>query len=54
MENRVIPESQRKVYKELGGTPHLDQNYTVYGEVVKGIEMVDTIAAVKNHQQIVR
>jgi peptidyl-prolyl cis-trans isomerase B (cyclophilin B) len=47
MENRVIPESQRKVYKELGGTPHLDQNYTVYGEVVKGIEMVDKIAAVK-------
>ena len=47
MENRVIPESQRKVYKELGGTPHLDQNYTVYGEVVQGIEMVDTIAAVK-------
>ncbi len=47
MENRVIPESQRKVYKEHGGTPHLDQNYTVYGEVVKGIEMVDTIAAVK-------
>jgi peptidyl-prolyl cis-trans isomerase B (cyclophilin B) len=47
MENRVIPEWQRKVYKELGGTPHLDQNYTVYGEVVKGIEMVDTIAAVK-------
>lgn len=47
MDNRVIPESQRKVYKELGGTPHLDQNYTVYGEVVKGIEMVDKIAAVK-------
>jgi len=47
MNGRIIPESQRKVYKELGGTPHLDQNYTVYGEVVKGIEMVDTIAAVK-------
>jgi len=47
MNNRVIPESQRKVYKELGGTPHLDQNYTVYGEVVKGIEMIDEIAAVK-------
>jgi cyclophilin family peptidyl-prolyl cis-trans isomerase len=47
MNNRVIPESQRKVYKELGGTPHLDQNYTVYGEVVKGMEMIDTIAAVK-------
>ena len=47
MNGRIIPESQRKVYKELGGTPHLDQNYTVYGEVVKGIEMVDTIAAIK-------
>ena len=47
MENRVIPESQRKVYKEHGGTPHLDQNYTVYGEVVKGMEMIETIAAVK-------
>jgi peptidyl-prolyl cis-trans isomerase B (cyclophilin B) len=47
MENRVIPESQRKVYKEIGGSPHLDQAYTVYGEVVMGIEMVDAIAAVK-------
>lgn len=47
MENRVIPESQRKVYKEIGGTPHLDQAYTVYGEVIMGIEMVDAIAAVK-------
>lgn len=47
MNGRIIPESQRKVYKELGGTPHLDQNYTVYGEVVSGIEMVDAIAGVK-------
>jgi len=44
MNGRIIPDSQRKVYKELGGTPHLDQNYTVYGEVVSGIEMIDTIA----------
>jgi cyclophilin family peptidyl-prolyl cis-trans isomerase len=35
------------VYKTLGGIPHLDQNYTVFGEVVQGIEMIDTIAAVK-------
>lgn len=47
MNGRIIPESQRRVYKELGGTPHLDQNYTVYGEVVSGIEMVDAIAGVK-------
>jgi peptidyl-prolyl cis-trans isomerase B (cyclophilin B) len=47
MNGRIIPESQRKVYKETGGTPHLDQRYTVYGEVVSGIEMVDAIAVVK-------
>lgn len=47
MNGRIIPESQRKVYKEIGGTPHLDQNYTVYGEVVGGIEMIDAIAEVK-------
>lgn len=40
-----IPEWQRVVYKTLGGTPHLDRNYTVYGEVVKGIELIDKIAS---------
>lgn len=39
-----VPEWQRQVYKTIGGAPHLDQNYTVYGEVVKGLEMVDAIA----------
>ena len=39
-----LPEWQRQVYKTMGGAPHLDRNYTVYGEVVKGLEMVDTIA----------
>lgn len=47
MQGRQIPAWQREVYKTKGGTPHLDQNYTVYGEVVKGLEMVDAIAAVK-------
>ncbi|SNT12352.1 peptidyl-prolyl cis-trans isomerase B (cyclophilin B) [Ekhidna lutea] len=41
-----IPEYQREVYRTLGGTPHLDQNYTVFGEVVKGMNVVDSIAAV--------
>jgi cyclophilin family peptidyl-prolyl cis-trans isomerase len=40
-----IPDYQREAYKTLGGVPHLDRNYTVYGEVVKGLEMVDNIAA---------
>ena len=42
----TIPESQREVYRTLGGTPHLDQNYTVFGEVIAGMEVVDSIAAV--------
>lgn len=47
LKGRKIPASQREVYKTLGGIPHLDQNYTVYGEVVQGIELIDRIAAVK-------
>lgn len=46
LNGRKIPPGQRLVYKTLGGTPFLDQNYTVFGEIVKGIEMVDSIAAV--------
>jgi len=41
-----IPEDQRQVYKTLGGVPHLDQGYTVFGEVVKGLDVLDKIAAV--------
>ncbi|PZR29321.1 MAG: peptidylprolyl isomerase [Citrobacter freundii] len=44
---RKIPADQREVYKTIGGTPHLDQNYTVFGRVVKGLDVVDTIAAVE-------
>lgn len=42
----TIPKSQRDIYKTIGGTPHLDQNYTVYGEVINGMDVVDRIAAV--------
>jgi peptidyl-prolyl cis-trans isomerase B (cyclophilin B) len=37
-------ESQATLYKTIGGTPHLDGSYTVFGEVIKGLEIVDAIA----------
>lgn len=40
-----IPQYQREIYKTIGGTPQLDQNYTIFGEVVYGLETVDKIAA---------
>lgn len=43
--NRKLPAEQREVYKTIGGVPHLDQGYTVFGEVVKGLDVVDKIAA---------
>jgi peptidyl-prolyl cis-trans isomerase B (cyclophilin B) len=38
-------DAQLQTYKELGGTPSLDMNYTVFGEVIYGLEVVDKIAA---------
>jgi len=47
LNGRKIPAEQREVYKTIGGIPHLDQGYTVYGEVVKGLDVLDKIAAVQ-------
>lgn len=44
---RKIPVEHRQVYTSIGGTPHLDQGYTVFGEVVKGLDVIDKIAAVQ-------
>lgn len=47
MNGRKFTPEQREAYTTIGGTPHLDQNYTVFGEVVKGLDVVDKIAAVQ-------
>lgn len=41
--------ARRMTYKMLGGTPNLDMNYTVFGEVESGIEVVDQIAQVQKN-----
>jgi len=38
---------QRKAYKEIGGTPFLDMDYTVYGRVIKGFDVIDKMSKVK-------
>ncbi len=40
-------EEQRASYKTNGGTPFLDRDYTVFGKVVKGLEIIDKIATVQ-------
>jgi cyclophilin family peptidyl-prolyl cis-trans isomerase len=43
----VFTDEQKKVYETIGGTPHLDGGYTVFGEVLTGFDVIDKIAAVK-------
>jgi cyclophilin family peptidyl-prolyl cis-trans isomerase len=43
----IVPEWKKETYRTIGGTPHLDMNYTVFGEVVSGLEVIDKIASAK-------
>ena len=42
--------AQIAAYQELGGTPHLDMQYTVFGRVIEGLEVVDAICAVQTNR----
>ncbi len=44
-------EEQLVTYETIGGTPHLDMDYTIFGEVVEGLEVVDKIAEVKKDKR---
>ena len=46
LNHRYTPE-QRERYTKRGGTPFLDKNYTVFGEVIDGLEIIDLLAKVK-------
>ena len=43
---RTFTEQQRQVYKTIGGTPFLDGQYTVFGQLLEGMDVLDQIAAV--------
>ncbi|WP_290790508.1 peptidylprolyl isomerase [Flavihumibacter sp. UBA7668] len=51
LNGKKIPQSHRDIYKTIGGAPHLDQAYTIFGEVISGIPVIDSIAAVKTSGQ---
>ena len=40
----LIPESHRDIYRKIGGAPFLDMNYTIFGQVIDGLDVIDKIA----------
>lgn len=41
---RVYTDAQKQIYKTIGGTPHLDGNYTVFGQVIDNLWVIDSVA----------
>lgn len=49
--HKPFTDKEIKAYSTVGGTPHLDQNYTVFGEVIDGIDVIDKIASVDTDER---
>jgi len=47
LKDRVLTDTQKEVYKTIGGVPFLDGGYTVFGEVIEGIEIAEKIGLVQ-------
>ncbi|QSE98902.1 peptidylprolyl isomerase [Fulvivirga lutea] len=45
--DKEIPQERLDAYTTIGGAPHLDDEYTVFGKVVEGLDVIDKIAAVE-------
>lgn len=50
-ESIVYTNEQYKTYETIGGTPHLDMDYTVFGEVTEGLDVIDKIAVVEKDKR---
>jgi peptidyl-prolyl cis-trans isomerase B (cyclophilin B) len=46
----IFTPEQRKAYSSIGGSPQLDNEYTVFGEIIKGMEVIDRIASLKTDE----
>lgn len=46
----TIPEWKRKIYRQIGGAPHLDGQHTVFGEIYEGLDVLHEMANVKTDQ----
>ncbi|MDZ7742616.1 MAG: peptidylprolyl isomerase [Bacteroidota bacterium] len=49
--NKTFTEAQKEAYKTEGGAPHLDGDYTVFGQLIEGYDVVDKIAAVQTDKR---
>ena len=45
-----LSDEQKQIYSTLGGTPHLDGQYTVFGEVTEGLDIVEKIQSVQTRR----